>query len=322
MDELRTPCILLDSRKVKQNAQKMSKYASEESVLLVPHMKTHKTKELGKLMTDDSKGNRHIVVASLSQADFFAKSQEPNFEEITYAYPLTPDKISQCSAIASVKQFNLMIDNNFILQYLSRNPPGNGKMWNAYVDIDLLYHRSGLLANKIETFEFIKTVASSQNVNFLGLYMHCGSTYNSRSIEETKVIVSKSVSSLIELSSKLKEAGIRCDRLAIGSTPSCSLFERGIFQGLTEIHPGNYIFYDAQQKCLGSCRDEDIAMTVMTRVIATYPERNMLLIDCGWEGLSSEKPGDEEYWKKYGYAMFRNFPNLKLLSMSQVRVFA
>ena len=319
IDSTRTPCFVLDLHKVRKNVEKMSNYAHEESISLVPHMKTHKTKELGKLMTEKNNGRRHVVVSSLSEATFFATSEDPKFEEITYAYPLTADKLDDCSKLnTDLKQFNLLIDNNFILKHLSDNPPLGEKLWNVYVDIDLLYQRSGLMANQDSTFEFIKKVASTPYVNFVGLYMHCGSSYSSRSTEETKLIVTQSVSSLNELSSKLKESGIQCERIAIGSTPSCSLFIDGLFKGVTEIHPGNYVFYDAQQECLHSCKEDDIAGTVLTRVIAMYPERNMLLIDCGWEGLSSEKPGDEQYWKKYGYAKFRNFPQLKLLSMSQV----
>eukprot|EP00425_Heterocapsa_triquetra_P029062 CAMPEP_0195121408 /NCGR_PEP_ID=MMETSP0448-20130528/124176_1 /TAXON_ID=66468 /ORGANISM="Heterocapsa triquestra, Strain CCMP 448" /LENGTH=48 /DNA_ID= /DNA_START= /DNA_END= /DNA_ORIENTATION= len=39
---------------------------------------------------------------------------------------------------------------------------------------------------------------------------------------------------------------------------------------------------------LGSCKQEDIAVRVCTRVIGQYERHNTLLIDCGWTGASAQ----------------------------------
>ena len=41
---------------------------------------------------------------------------------------------------------------------------------------------------------------------------------------------------------RLKETGINCPVVAVGSTPSCSKPPDDIC-GITEFHPGNYVFY-------------------------------------------------------------------------------
>lgn len=43
---------------------------------------------------------------------------------------------------------------------------------------------------------------------------------------------------------------------------------------------------DLQQTQLGSCRPEEVAIRVLTRVIGHYPHRGQLLVDCGWAALS------------------------------------
>ena len=48
---------------------------------------------------------------------------------------------------------------------------------------------------------------------------------------------------------RLKEAGINCPVVTIGSTPSCSKPPEDI-SGVTEFHPGNYVFYGMQVKRL------------------------------------------------------------------------
>ncbi|XP_009886980.1 PREDICTED: uncharacterized protein LOC104289691 [Charadrius vociferus] len=83
----------------------------------------------------------------------------------------------------------------------------------------------------------------------------------------------------------LRQAGVPCPQASIGSTPSCSHPVPEMAQ-LTELHPGNYLFYDLQQTQLGSCHPEEVAIRVLTRVIGHYPHRNQLLVDCGWAALS------------------------------------
>ena len=80
--------------------------------------------------------------------------------------------------------------------------------------------------------------------------------------------------------------------IGIGSTPSCSQPISSNGNGnehLTEIHPGNYAFYDLQQLLLGSCREEDIAARVLTRVLGQFPgKRNQIIIDAGFTALSQQ----------------------------------
>ncbi|KAF7245733.1 D-threo-3-hydroxyaspartate dehydratase [Varanus komodoensis] len=111
---------------------------------------------------------------------------------------------------------------------------------------------------------------------------------------------------------KLQEAGLSCSVCSIGSTPTCSRPVPKMGR-LTEVHPGNYIFYDVQQMMVGSCRREEIAVRVLTRVIGHYPHRNQLLVDCGWASLSLHSLGQ----LPTGYALVDGHPDLKLVGMSQ-----
>jgi D-serine deaminase-like pyridoxal phosphate-dependent protein len=109
----------------------------------------------------------------------------------------------------------------------------------------------------------------------------------------------------------LRDKGIQFETVAVGSTPSCSL--QTSFEGITEIHPGNYIFYDRFQQSIGSCNMDDLACSVLTTVIAHYPERNTLMIDAGALGLSKDTgPTDGKDW-----GLIRGYPQLKITSLSQ-----
>ncbi|KAG8138662.1 hypothetical protein E2320_001487 [Naja naja] len=70
---------------------------------------------------------------------------------------------------------------------------------------------------------------------------------------------------------------------------------------------------DVQQTLIGSCQPEDVAVRVWTRVIGHYPDRNQLLVDCGWTGLSLHSLGQ----LPTGFALVDGHPDLKLVGMTQ-----
>eukprot|EP00095_Tigriopus_kingsejongensis_P008747 maker-scaffold92_size382268-snap-gene-1.18 protein:Tk08747 transcript:maker-scaffold92_size382268-snap-gene-1.18-mRNA-1 annotation:"d-serine dehydratase-like" len=111
---------------------------------------------------------------------------------------------------------------------------------------------------------------------------------------------------------RLESHGIQVETVGIGSTPSCSHTGPSL-GGLTEIHPGNYVFYDAQQMKLGSCQANQVAGKVLTRVIGHSLRRNQLIVDCGFLGLT--KQGFEDLGRSF--ALIEGHPNLKLCDMTQ-----
>lgn len=93
---------------------------------------------------------------------------------------------------------------------------------------------------------------------------------------------------LLDVSNRLEAAiGVKVANVGTGSTPSCS-HTTPLMERLTEIHPGNYVFYDAQQMLLQSCEESDIAGKVLTRVIGGSRRRNEILVDCGFTGLTKQ----------------------------------
>ena len=96
-----------------------------------------------------------------------------------------------------------------------------------------------------------------------------------------------SINALVTVSKRLEAAGVKVSHVGTGSTPSCS-HDTPIMKHLTEIHPGNYVFYDVQQLDLGSCGESDIAGKVLTRVIGQSRRTNEILVDCGFTGLTKQ----------------------------------
>jgi D-serine deaminase-like pyridoxal phosphate-dependent protein len=90
---------------------------------------------------------------------------------------------------------------------------------------------------------------------------------------------------------------------------------------ITEIRPGNYVFFDAFQVAIGSCRVRDCAFTVVSSVIGCYPGAGRLVLDTGALALSKD-PGPTHVDPHCGFGRVcgldgEEVEGLHLVSLSQ-----
>ena len=72
----------------------------------------------------------------------------------------------------------------------------------------------------------------------------------------------------------------------MGDTPSASLAEN--FNGVDEMRPGNFVFYDVFQSQVGSCSVENIAVATACPVIGMYEEEGKVVVYGGSIHLSKD----------------------------------
>ncbi|TRY85993.1 hypothetical protein DNTS_032779, partial [Danionella cerebrum] len=308
IQDLCTPAMVVDLDQVKRNAEAMRMRFSELGVQLRPHMKTHKTLQCADIMTAGSRCC--IVVSTLAEASFYADN---GYDDILYAYPLGFDKMERCAELSErLDQFHVLLDNRVTLGELKSRPLKNNKSWSIWIKLDCNNGRAGVSHIDPAALELALEIWQTAGLMLTGVYAHCGNTYSCQGEQQIHSIAQQTTSSTLSFMEKLKSAGIHGVKSSIGSTPSCSHPVPDMAQ-LSEVHPGNYIFYDVQQSIIGSCRVEDVAIRVLTRVIGHYPHRNQLLVDCGWAALSHDGGGR----LPTGYAIIEGHPELRLLSMTQ-----
>src|SRR5205085_10236882 len=73
-------------------------------------------------------------------------------------------------------------------------------------------------------------------------------------------------------------SGVRCEESSVGATPTARFSVSQ--QGLTEIRPGNYAYFDRTQVALGAAGYDDCALTVLARVVS-HPARERVILDSG-----------------------------------------
>jgi D-serine deaminase-like pyridoxal phosphate-dependent protein len=312
--QFRTPAFLVDRAIVQRNCDVMRARAESSAVAFRPHVKTHKTVEIGRMQHGGKAGP--ITVSTLAEAEFFA---DDGFRDITYGVPIAPAKLERAARLASrIERLNVLVDSELALRAVEAHHAAFGSIFDVFLKVDCGYHRAGVDPDAPDSVALAISLARSAAVRFQGLLTHAGHSYNVRNADEVRQIASEETSALTRFRAHLAEAGLGSVTRSVGSTPTLSVVER--FNDTDEVRPGNYVFFDAFQATLGSCRIEDCAVSVLTTVVGSYPERASMIVDAGALALSKDS-GPELIDPAFGYGLvcdldLRPLP-VKLVALSQ-----
>lgn len=273
------PTLILNKERVLKNIKKMAEKAKKSNVLFRPHFKTHQSAEIGQWFKDA--GIKAIAVSSVDMAEYFA---ENGWEDITIAFPVNINQIERLNKLAEKITLNLLAESQEAIDFLEQTATSKVNIW---LKIDTGYHRTGIdWDNEPVISSIIRSIKKKENLQFGGLLVHSGHTYQTKSRCEIKEIYEDSIIKLKNLQERLFLQGFSIVKLSIGDTPSCSVIDD--FSDVDEIRPGNFVFFDLTQKKLGVCEEEEIAVALACPVVALHPERNEILIYGGGIHLSKE----------------------------------
>jgi D-serine deaminase-like pyridoxal phosphate-dependent protein len=279
-----TPSLILDVARVRRNAERMSEIASRNGVRLRPHIKTHKCIDVARIQTAGHDGA--ITVSTLAEARAFERH---GFSDITYAVPIERGKFAEAVEISRLGGIglNLLTDDADTVKSLDEAGGKAGVRFDVFVKIDCGTHRVGVEPHTAEAVEIPRLISDAKNLNFAGILTHAGHSYNAKTKDEILAVARHERDSMVELAERLRGQGIDVPTVSIGSTPTMSTIDH--LEGIDEIRPGNYIFFDASQATLGSCSVSDTALTVLTAVIHKDSTRKRIVVDAGAIALSKDR---------------------------------
>jgi len=116
---------------------------------------------------------------------------------------------------------------------------------------------------------------------------HAGASYGCRSVAAICEMAERERSAAVACAQQLRQAGLPCPVVSVGSTPTATYAER--LDGVTEVRAGVYVFFDLVMAGLEVCRTDDIALSVLTAVIGHQVDKGQVLIDAGWMALSRDR---------------------------------
>ncbi|HZH90379.1 MAG TPA: alanine racemase [Pyrinomonadaceae bacterium] len=283
LSELPTPALVLDARRVRRNAEHMRDRVERMGARLRPHVKTHKCAEVARLQI--SADSPALTVSTLAEARWFAAR---GFTDITYAVPIEPGKFADAVKLArECERLALLTDDPEIPAQLDDAARAANVKLDLFLKVDCGYHRCGVEPETKEAFDIPRRISDASHLRFAGILTHAGHSYHSRGLEELRAVARHERDVMVEFAAALRAAGLSVPVVSVGSTPTISTVEH--LEGIDEARPGNYIFFDAFQATLGSCRFEDCALTVLASVVHRDSTRRKVVIDAGAVALSKDR---------------------------------
>lgn len=313
---LPTPAAVVDTTRLAANCQRMRARADSFQVHLRPHVKSHKTLEGARRQLGGKQGG--IAVSTLAEARFFAAA---GFTDITYAVPIAPARLPNVLELARlVPRFTILVDHPEVAAAAGAAAAAAGVHLGVLLEVDCGAHRCGVNPTHPASVELAAQLATHPHLDFRGLLTHAGHAYSCRNAAEAAQVAAQERQVTVDFAQRLHRANIPVREVSIGSTPTVCAAED--LRGVTEVRPGNYVFFDAFQAAIGSCTLAECAFTVLTTVIGCYPERGTLVLDAGALALSRD-PGPTHVHPSCGYGVLctpadlRPIPGLTLVSLTQ-----
>ncbi len=281
LDSIKRPTLLVDEAICRENIRWMAEKAARLGVNFRPHFKTHQSKQMGRWFREE--GIKSITVSSVSMAKYF---NEDGWDDITIAFPLNLRESDEIIDLSDKARLNILVTMAEPLELFSRHKKNSEEPTGVYIKIDTGYNRTGLIPSEIEEIEkIINTCRQSYSLLFKGFLTHTGHTYNARCKNEVEMISKEAFRLLGSLKAKF-DSGPDSLTLSVGDTPACSLLSN--FDGIDEIRPGNFVFFDVMQTVIGSCEAGRIAVCLACPVVSKNATRKEIVVYGGAVHLSKE----------------------------------
>lgn len=272
--------MLVDRARVDRNLERLQQAAGARGLRLRPHAKTHKSVELARLQVE--RGAVGICCAKLGEAEVFA---EAGIEDIRLPYPLNPVNAERVLDLLDRTRLSFIVDHEQVARGWSDAMQRAGREVDVLVKVDVGFHRCGIDPASADAAAFVARVAALPGLRFRGLLSHAGHGYGATSEDAVRAIAEDEARVMTTLADAVRARGVDVREISVGATPTVrySLQQDGI----TELRPGNYIYFDRTQVALGAAGWDDCALTVLARVV-TKPAADRIILDSGSKTLTND----------------------------------
>ncbi|MFM9884040.1 MAG: DSD1 family PLP-dependent enzyme [Burkholderiales bacterium] len=282
LDQLDTPCLVLDVGKVERNIARMRAKVLGLGATLRPHVKTPKCIDVARLTHAGASGP--ITVSTLKEAEYFF---EHGMQDMLYAVGIAPGKLDQIARLRrSGAEISIVLDGVEAARMVEAGGRARDMRYPVLIEIDCDGHRSGVKPGDRVLLE-IASALRGAGAELRGVMTHAGDSYNCTSIAAIRAMAEREREAVVSAATMLREAGHAISMVSVGSTPTATFAER--LDGVTEVRAGVFVFFDLVMAGLDVCAIDDIALSVLATVIGHQREKGWLITDAGWMAMSRDR---------------------------------
>lgn len=240
IDEVQTPCLILDLDALERNLRKMGEYAKAHNVRLRVHAKMHKSVDVFRLQ-ERIGGASGVCCQKVSEAEVFARA---GVADILISNQVRDAR--KIDRLAKLPKFGarttVCVDDLANVAELSEAATRNGTTIGCLVEIDCGAGRCGVTTSAAAV-EIAQAVSHAAGLKFSGIQAYQGAMQHLRAYEERSEKFEVAVAFVRDTIEALAQVGLQTGTVSGGGTGSYR-FEAmsGVYN---ELQCGSYAFMDA-----------------------------------------------------------------------------
>jgi len=298
-DSFETPEYLIFEDVLEHNLKTILEMVKDSS-RLIPHAKTHKSKEILNLQI--SRGIKRHKTSTLEELETLAECSP---DELILAYPISSkikaERLGKIIKKFSHIKFSAIIGTVYHLDLLSSIEGLDG----VYIDLDTGMHRTGIDVD--ESDPLLEQLFNSSNIKFKGIHGYDGHLVGYTEIEEKHEIVNESINIIEKFREKISKFSSDTNYdIIVGGSWS---FQYYLDKTDYKVSPGTWIYWDSN-----NIRQPDlnfkVAGLILGQVIDEDKIRNTVTVDIGAKSISCDPPTPERF-------TIEGKPNAKLLAQNE-----
>ena len=295
LESLNTPAAVIDIARMHRNIERMQQRMDALGVRFRPHVKTTKCEQVVRAQMDA--GARGITVSTLKEAEQFFAS---GIRDIVYAVGMAPAKLAQALALRRQGcDLKIVADSVACAEAIVAFGGAHDESFEVWIEIDVDGHRSGITPDD-DALLAVAATLSHGGMHLGGVLAHAGSSYDYDTHEALVRIAEQERSRCVRAAERIRAAGLKCDVVSIGSTPTALAAEH--LEGVTEVRAGVYVMFDLVMHNVGVNDTSEIALSVLTTVIGHQSEKGWAIVDAGWMAMSRDR-GTQRQKRDFGYGL-------------------
>lgn len=302
--ELPSPAVIVDLDIAERNIKRMAGLARQAGVKLRPHIKPHKSVYFARKQL--AAGAQGVTVAKISEAEVMV---DHGIQDILIAYSIVgEEKLSRLRRLRERGAHIITtVDSVEVARGLAQVGTPEHPM-PVLIEVDSGMHRGGCQPGS-DTLRLGQQVQTFKSLVLQGLFTYGGGIYGSSSREELEAHAAHEARLLRETAALLEDNGIPVQVVSGGSTPAAFALDK--MEGVTEIRPGNYVFFDVSGLSLGIATPDDCSLRILATVVSV-PLPGYATLDAGSKTLTTDLAG-----RAQGYGYIVGMPDVHLVKLNE-----
>lgn len=287
VDEIQTPCLILDLDALERNVKKLGDYATAHGMRHRAHGKMHKSVDVLKLQMALG-GAIGVCCQKVSEAEVFARAGVKDIlvsNQVRDAAKI--DRLARMPKYGS--RVIVCVDDVANVADLSAAAQKHGTSPACFVEIDCGAGRCGVTTTPA-VVEIAQAIAAAPGLTFLGIQAYQGAMQHLDKYEDRKAKLDAAIAQVKDAVAALEAIGLKPELVSGGGTGSY-YFESG--SGVyNELQCGSYAFMDADY---GRIQDQDgkridqgeweNALFILTSVMS-HAKPHLAICDAGLKAQS------------------------------------